>query len=66
MRLCVALLLLPINRPDNRFIFFSIETTFHPLDSPTMERVHFQQEQMLDELKDLVEKNLFTEVCFSG
>ncbi|PPQ89504.1 hypothetical protein CVT25_012176 [Psilocybe cyanescens] len=26
-----------------------------------MERVHFQQEQMLDELKDLVEKNLFTE-----
>jgi len=28
-----------------------------------MERVHFQQEQMLDELKDLVEKNLFTEVC---
>ena len=31
-----------------------------------MERVHFQQEQMLDELKDLVEKNLFTEVCFFG
>lgn len=29
-----------------------------------MERVHFQQEQMLEELKDLVEKNLFTEVCF--
>lgn len=27
-----------------------------------MERVHFQQEQMLHELKDLVEKNLFTEV----
>ncbi|GLB37280.1 putative U3 small nucleolar RNA-associated protein 6 [Lyophyllum shimeji] len=26
-----------------------------------MERVQFQQEQMLDELKDLVEKNLFTE-----
>ncbi|KDR75346.1 hypothetical protein GALMADRAFT_140862 [Galerina marginata CBS 339.88] len=26
-----------------------------------MERVHYQQEQMLDELKDLVEKNLFTE-----
>lgn len=30
-----------------------------------MERVHFQQEQMLDELKDLVEKNLFTEVWHS-
>jgi hypothetical protein len=27
-----------------------------------MERVHFQQEQMLHELKDLVEKGLFTEV----
>ncbi|KAF9467295.1 U3 small nucleolar RNA-associated protein 6-domain-containing protein [Collybia nuda] len=26
-----------------------------------MERVQFQQEQMLDELKDLVEKNLFTQ-----
>jgi len=28
-----------------------------------MERVQFQQEQMLNELKDLVEKSLFTEVC---
>ena len=27
-----------------------------------MERVQFQQEQMLHELKDLVEKGLFTEV----
>jgi U3 small nucleolar RNA-associated protein 6 len=27
-----------------------------------MERVQFQQEQMLHELKDLVEKSLFTEV----
>jgi hypothetical protein len=27
-----------------------------------MERVHYQQEQMLDELKDLVERGLFTEV----
>ena len=27
-----------------------------------MERVHYQQEQMLDELKDLVDKGLFTEV----
>jgi len=27
-----------------------------------MERVQYQQEQMLNELKDLVEKNLFTEV----
>ncbi|KAJ7072541.1 U3 small nucleolar RNA-associated protein 6-domain-containing protein [Mycena amicta] len=27
-----------------------------------MERVHFQQEQMLDELKDLVEKGIFTKV----
>ncbi|KAF9474566.1 hypothetical protein BDN70DRAFT_815448, partial [Pholiota conissans] len=26
-----------------------------------MERVHYQQEQMLDELKDLVERGLFTE-----
>jgi hypothetical protein len=27
-----------------------------------MERVQFQQEQMLEELKDLVDKGLFTEV----
>ncbi|KAF7315267.1 Kinase-like protein [Mycena indigotica] len=27
-----------------------------------MERVHFQQEQMLDELKDLVEKEIFTKL----
>lgn len=26
-----------------------------------MERVYFQQEQMLDELKDLIDKGLFTE-----
>ena len=31
-----------------------------------MERVHFQQEQMLDELRDLVEKGLFTDVRFKG
>ena len=28
----------------------------------SMERVQFQQEQMLHELKDLVEKSIFTEV----
>ena len=27
-----------------------------------MERVHFQREQMLDELKDLTEKGIFTKV----
>jgi hypothetical protein len=61
MRLCVALLLLPINRSA----FLKNQHQIH-LSSSTMERVHFQQEQMLEELKDLVEKNLFTEVCFFG
>ena len=29
----------------------------------TMERVQFQQEQMLAELKDLEQKGLFSQVC---
>ncbi|KAK7057417.1 U3 small nucleolar RNA-associated protein 6 [Favolaschia claudopus] len=42
-----------------RSAFLLPRQSFGP-SKPTMERVQFQQEQMLEELKDLVEKNIFT------